>query len=176
MKILIAKMSNLKLLKFELILGALVMLAAFIMIPLSIFSIDIELMKNIVVWAFVLGLMLIVALIGIFGFIRPYFAYKKLPEIQAETDGEFLYIHTKKEAKIPLSSLANATVSFDLPFMYQRAFLRQIIIHFFSDEYGSVVLEVPEYGTFKMCYVAHVKEAAQDLAYFVDEVTANSNN
>ena len=176
MKILIAKMSNLKLLKFELILGALVMLAAFIMIPLSIFSIDIELMKNIVVWAFVLGLMLIVALIGIFGFIRPYFAYKKLPEIQAETDGEFLYIHTKKEAKIPLASLANATVTFDLPFMYQRVFLRQIIIHFFSDEYGSVVLEVPEYGTFKMPYVAHVKEAAQDLAYFVDEVTANSNN
>ena len=36
-------------------------------------------------------------------FVRPYCLYLKLPEIQAEYDDEFLYIHAKKEAKIPLA-------------------------------------------------------------------------
>ena len=93
--------------------------------------------------------------------------YRKIPEIQAETDGEFLYIHSKKEAKIPLSELTEATVSVDLPFILQKDFLREIIIHLGTEEYGNLVLEIPGYGKYKMYFVSYAYGAANELAYFM---------
>lgn len=63
--------------------------------------------------------------IGYFSFIRPYLIYKKLPHVLAETDGEFLYIHGKKEAKIPVSVLSEAIIDIDIPHMFQAGFMRE---------------------------------------------------
>ena len=173
MKTLVSKMSSLKLLKIEMFAGALVMAIAIILLPVGVITVDIELLAN----PYILGVLLIGALffasVGYFIFIRPYIVYRKLPTVQVETDGEYLYIHTKKEAKIPLSSLDGAIAYSELPFIYQKEFLREIIIHLFSDEYGIVVLEIPDYGTFKMRFVSYADRVAQELANFIAEATSN---
>lgn len=40
--------------------------------------------------------------------IRNYLLYRRLPVVQAETDGTYLYIHSKKEAKLPLVDITLA--------------------------------------------------------------------
>ena len=173
MRALIRKMNGLGLLKLELIIGTLIMAAAVIGLPAGIMSIDIALMAN----PYVLGVVLIGILmfgsVGFFCFVRPYILYRKLPEVQAETDGEFLYIHTKKEAKIPLSDIELATVYVDLPFIYQKEFLVEIIIHLFSEEYGTVTLELPGHGNFKMRFVANAEDTGDSLIRFFNDLWKN---
>ena len=170
MRILVRKMSSLGLLKVELIIGTLIMAAAVIGLPVGIALTDVTLMLN----PYVLGVvgvgMLFFGLVGYFIFIRPYILYRKLPAVQAETDGEFLYIHSKKEAKIPLSNLESATVYVDLPYIYQKEFLSEFIIHIFSEYYGTVILELPGYGKFKMRFVANAEESGDNLIRFIREV------
>lgn len=170
MRILVRKMSSLGLLKVELIIGTLIMAAAVIGLPVGIALTDVTLMLN----PYVLGVigvgMLLFGLVGYFIFIRPYILYRKLPAVQAETDGEFLYIHSKKEAKIPLSKLESATVYVDLPYIYQKEFLSEFIIHIFSEYYGTVILELPGYGNFKMRFVANAEETGDNLIRFIREV------
>ena len=170
MRILVRKMSSLGLLKVELIIGTLIMAAAVIGLPVGIALTDVTLMLN----PYVLGVigvgMLLFGLVGYFIFIRPYILYRKLPAVQAETDGEFLYIHSKKEAKIPLSKLESATVYVDLPYIYQKEFLSEFIIHIFSEYYGTVILELPGYGNFKMRFVANAEESGDNLIRFIREV------
>ena len=170
MRILVRKMSSLGLLKVELIIGTLIMAAAVIGLPVGIALTDVTLMLN----PYVLGVigvgMLFFGLVGYFIFIRPYILYRKLPAVQAETDGEFLYIHSKKEAKIPLSRLESATVYVDLPYIYQKEFLSEFIIHVFSEYYGTVILELPGYGKFKMRFVANAEESGDNLIRFIREV------
>ena len=115
--------------------------------------------------------MLFFGLVGFFMFIRPYLLYRKLPAVQAEADSEFLYIHTKKEAKIPLSELSEATVRVDLPYLLQKEFLREFIIHLFSEEYGDVILEIPGYGVYRMRFVANAELSANELARFICEAS-----
>ena len=170
MRILVRKMSSLGLLKVELIIGTLIMAAAVIGLPLGIALTDATLMLN----PYVLGVvgvgMLFFGLVGYFIFIRPYILYRKLPAVQAETDGEFLYIHSKKEAKIPLSKLESATVYVQLPYIYQKEFLSEFIIHIFSEYYGTVILEIPGYGNFKMRFVSNAEESGDNLIRFIREV------
>ena len=170
MRILVRKMSSLGLLKVELIIGTLIMAAAVIGLPVGIALTDVTLMLN----PYVLGVigvgMLLFGLVGYFIFIRPYILYRKLPAVQAETDGEFLYIHSKKEAKIPLSKLESATVYVDLPYIYQKEFLSEFIIHIFSEYYGTVILELPGYGNFKMRFVSNAEETGDNLIRFIREV------
>ena len=174
MRVLIRKMNGLGLLKLELIIGALIMAAAVIGLPAGIMSIDIALMAN----PYGLGVVLIGILmfgsVGFFCFVRPYILYRKLPEVLAETDGEFLYIHAKKEAKIPLADLSDAYVRIELPYLLQKEFLAEFIIHIFSEEYGNVVLEMPGKGTYRMRFVAHAKDAANELRYFINAVSTNA--
>ena len=169
MRVLIRKMKGLGLLKLELVIGTLIMAAAVIGLPIGIISIDIALLANIYVLGVVLVGMLMFASVGFFCFVRPYLVYRKLPEVQAETDGEFLYIHAKKEVKIPLSSLSDAYVRVELPYLLQKEFLSEFIIHLFSEEYGNVVLEVPGKGSYKMKFVSHAKDAANELTCFINE-------
>ena len=170
MRTLVKKMSKLGLLKVELVVGTLIMAAAMLGLPIGILAADPALMANPYILGVVAIGMLFFGLVGYFCFIRPYVLYRKLPSVQAETDGEYLYIHTKKEAKIPLSALSSATVYTHLPFLYQKEFLREFLIHIFSDEYGDIVLEIPGYGKYKMRFVAHVKEEANALHYFLQGV------
>ena len=166
-------MKGLGLLKLELVIGALIMAVAVIGLPAGIMSIDVALMANPYVVGVVIIGILMFASVGFFCFVRPYILYRKLPDVQAETDGEFLYIHAKKEAKIPLSDLSDAYVRVELPYLLQKEFLAEFIIHLFSEEYGNVVLEIPGKGSYRMRFVSHAKDAANELAYFIDTASIN---
>lgn len=173
MKTLVEKMSKLGLLKFEFIAGTIVMVLAMIALPISILRMDITLIANPTVLVVLLSGMGFFGLVGYFAFIRPYLLYNKLPDVLAETDGEFLYIHGKKEAKIALCELADAYVDVELPYLYQKEFLREFIIHLFSFEYGTVVLEIPSLGTYKMRFVANARFVAEQLTNFIAQTTNN---
>ena len=170
MRILVRKMSSLGLLRVELIIGTLIMAAAVIGLPVGIALTDVTLMLNPYVLLVVAIGMLLFALVGYFIFVRPYILYRKLPEVQMEADGEFLYIHSKKEAKIPLCELCEATVYVELPYIYQKEFLSEFIIHIFSEHYGTVIVELPGHGRFKMRFVSNAEDTADNLIHFIREI------
>ena len=170
MKPLVKKMSKLGLLKAELIVGTVIMAAAMLILPIGVMSVDVELMANPYVLGVVLIGMLMFGLVGYFIFIRPYLQYRKLPAVLAATDGEFLYIHTKKKGMIPLAELSEATVRVQLPFLLQKEFAEEIVIHLFSEMYGTVILEIPGHGTYKMHFVSHARDTADELIRFLQDV------
>ena len=100
--------------------------------------------------------------------------YLKLPEIQAEYDDEFLYIHSKKEAKIPLSEITYVHITAELPFLLHESFLREILIHFCSDEYGRIDLDIDGFGSYKLYFVPHAKKMENELFRFFDGVMNNT--
>ena len=167
MKVLVRKMEKMGLLRFVLIFYSILMIALALALPVTIMVIDITLMTNPTVLGLSIIDILFFGLLGYFTFIRPYATYRKLPQVLAETDGEFLYIHGKKEAKIPLTELSDAEVDVHVPYLFQPGFLREVIIYIFSSNYGDVFLKVPGYGRFKMPFVANAEEVAGELAYFV---------
>ena len=167
MKVLVNKMDKLGLLRFVLIFYAVIMIALALVLPVTIMILDITLMTNPTVLGLSVIDILFFGLLGYFTFIRPYKIYGNLPDVLAETDGKFLYIHGKKEAKIPLAELKYAEVDVHVPRLFQPGFLREFIIHIFSSNYGDIILEVPNYGKFKMPFVADAEEVANELAVFV---------
>ena len=168
MTVLARKITKLGLLKFQIVIGSLVMAAAIIGLPLGIMFADSSLMTNPYILGTIFIGMLFFALVGFICFIRPYILYRKFPEVQAETDGEFLYIHTKKEAKIPLASISKVYVRADLPYLLQKEFISEFLVHMFSGEYGNVVLEISGYGKYKMRFIAQAKATEQELALFLN--------
>jgi hypothetical protein len=118
MRILVRKMKTMGLLKVHLVLGAVIMALAMIGLPIGILFIDATLFTEPMALAIIAGGMLFFGSVGYFIFVRPYFLYQKTPAVQVEADDEFLYIHSKKEAKIPLSEIEEITVYPDLPFIY----------------------------------------------------------
>ena len=167
--VLVKKMSNLGLLKLYIVLGTLVMALAVIGLPVGLMKIDITLFSYPIVWGIMLAGILFFVFAAFIGFIRPYLLYRKTPDVLAETDGEFLYVHAKKEGKIPLSALSVATVHVWLPFLIDEGFLAEFIVHLFSGRYGDIVLDVPGYGTYRMRFVPDVHVTAQHLADFIAE-------
>ena len=149
MNVLVKKMSSLKLLKVELILGTIFSAIAMIGIPVSIFCIAPDLLKEPLAWEIALGIMLFFGLVGYGLFVRPYRLYLKLPDVQLEYDDEFLYIHSKKEAKIPLADLTYVQITTELPFLLHESFLREILIHLCSDEYGRIDLDIDGFGSYE---------------------------
>ena len=91
-------------------------------------------------------------------FVRPYRLYLKLPDVQLENDDEFLYIHSQKEAKIPLADLTYVHITAELPFLLHESFLREILIHLCSDEYGRIDLDIDGFGSYKLYFVPHAKD------------------
>ena len=173
MQVLVRKMRGLGLLKLEFAIGTVIMAAAVIGLPAGIAWVDYTLLLNPYVLGVIFAGMLFFASVAYFLFIRPYFIYRSMPEVLVETDGEFIYIHTKKEAKIPLSDIELATVYVDLPFIYQKEFLVEIIIHLFSEEYGTVTLELPGHGNFKMRFVANAEDTGDSLIRFFNDLWKN---
>ena len=170
MKTLVKKMSKFGVLKFEMLLGAIVMVAAMIALPVGIMTGDASLILNPYVLGVVLIGMLMFGLFAYFLFMHPYFIYRKSPEVLAETDGKFLYIHGKKQAKIPLSAFADAMVTYHLPFIYSNEFVAVLIIHLFSEKYGDLTLDVPGYGSYKLRFVSNVQKTADELIAFLRKV------
>lgn len=147
------------LLILDLVFGIVLLGAAFIAFPFIVFSIDLELLKNLYVWAFVIFEMLFFGLVSFFANIRPFFLFRKLPEVQAETDGTYLYIHSTKEGKIPLSALADAEYDVTTPYMMSHEFL----IHLFSQRYGKVTIDTLEHGKFKLYFIADAPDLPERL-------------
>ena len=79
MNVLVRKMSSLKLLKVELIFGTIFSAIAMIGIPVSIFCIAPDLLKEPLAWGIALGIMLFFGLVGYGLFVRPYRLYLKFP-------------------------------------------------------------------------------------------------
>ena len=169
MRILVAKMKSFAILRAQLIIGALVMLAAMIMLPVGIVQVDPSMLLNPYVLGVVIIGMLMFGLFAYFLFIRPYFIYRKSPDVLAETDGEYLYLYGKKQAKIPLSELEGASVFVSLPFLYSKEFIAVLMIHLFSEQYGDLTLDVPGYGSYKLRFVSNVRETADELLTFLNE-------
>ena len=168
MKVLIKKMSSFGILKAQMIFGAIVMAAVVIALPASIATTDASLLLNPYVLGVVVVGMLVFAALAYFLFIRPYFTYRKSPEVLAETDGEYLYIYGKKQAKIPISDLDGAVVTFHLPFIYSKELVAVLLTYLFSDKYGDLSLDVPSYGSYRLCFVSDVKATADELITFLN--------
>ena len=174
MKTLVKKMGSLKVLKVELIGGSIFSALAMTVIPISIFCIAPALLTEPLAWLIALGVVLFFGSVGYGLFVRPYRLYLKLPEILAEYDDEFLYIHSKKEAKIPLSELTYVNITAELPFLLHESFLREILIHFCSDEYGKIVLDIDGFGSYKLYFVPYAKQMEGKLLRFFEDVMNNT--
>ena len=174
MNVLVRKMSSLKLLKVELILGTVFSTIAMIGIPISIFCVAPDLLREPLAWGIAFGIMLFFGLVGYGLFVRPYRLYLKLPDVQLEYDDEFLYIHSKKEAKIPLADLTYVHITAELPFLLHESFWREMLIHFFSEEYGRIDLEIVGFGSYKLYFVPHAEDVEGELFNFFDGVMNNT--
>ena len=84
-----------------------------------------------------------------------------------ETDGEYVYIHGKKQAKIPLSDIEGAVVTYHLPFIYSTELIAVLLTHLFSEKYGDLSLDVPGYGSYRLRFVSRVKATADELLAFL---------
>ena len=174
MNVLVRKMSSLKLLKVELILGTIFSTLAMIGIPVSMFCLAPDLLREPLAWVIALGIMLFFGLVGYGLFVHPYRLYLKLPDVQLEYDDEFLYIHSKKEAKIPLADLNYVHITAELPFLLHESFLREMLIHLCSDEYGRIDLDIDGFGSYKLYFVPHAKDMESELLRFFDGVMNNT--
>ena len=169
MKVLVSKMDKLGLLKFVLIYYAVIYIALALVMPITILILDPTLFLNPTILGIAIGIALFFGLIGYFTFIRPYIVYNKLPEVLAETDGEFVYFHGKKEAKISLNDLSYCYVDVNVPHIFQHGFIREFIIHKFSSNYGSITLDVPSYGSVKLQFVANAEDVAKELLDYINQ-------
>ena len=169
MKVLVSKMEKLGLLKFVLIYYAIIYIALALVLPVTIFILDPSLFLNPTILGMVIIAVLFFGTIGYFTFIRPYIVYNKLPQILAESDGEFVYFHGKKEAKISLIDLSYCYIDVHVPYIFQHGFIREFIIHKFSSNYGSIILNVPSYGTIKLKFVANAEDVANELLNYINQ-------
>ena len=160
--------------KIRLIIGAISMGLAMIVLPVTLLFLSPALLLN----PYVLGTVLVVALLfGLAGygfFVRPFLMFPKIPDVQVEADGEFLYIHSrKKEAKIPLSELTYANVDVSLPFQEQPSvildFWEEILTHYCAEEYGTLTLELDGFGKYKFYFVSYAQETSDELISFLQK-------
>ena len=169
MKPLVKKMSRFGILTAQLIVGAVIMLAAMVVPPVGIFLADASLLANPYVLGVVLVGMLMFGAFAYFLFMRPFFIYRKSPEVLVETDGEYVYINGKKPAKIPLAAFDGAIVTYHLPFIYSNEFVAVLLVHVFADQYGDLILDVPEYGSYKLHFVGKVMATADKFLNYLCE-------
>ena len=162
-------MEKLGLLRLVLIYYAVIYIALALVSPVTILILDPSLFLNPTILGIVIIVVSFFGLIGYFTFIRPYIVYKKLPKILAETDGEFVYFHGKKEAKISLVDLSYCYMDVNVPHIFQHGFIREFIIHKFSSKYGSITLDVPSYGRVKLQFVANAEEVAKELLDYINQ-------
>ena len=169
MKTLVKKMNSFRVLKVQFIIGAIIMVLAMVVPPVAILMFDASLFLNPYVLGVVLIGMLMFGLYAYFLFIRPYLLYPKLPEVMVEADGEYLYIHGKKEAKIPLADLDGTSTFVHLPFLFSSEFAAIFVTYMLSEKYGDIDLDIPGYGSYKLRFVSNVQETADKLIAFINE-------
>ena len=169
MKILVKKMDKLGLLRFVLFNYAIIYIALALVLPASVIILDAALLLNPTILGMAIIAVLFFGLIGYFTFIRPYFVYRKLPKVLAETDGKYVYFHGKKETKISLVDLSYCYIDVNVPHIFHPGFIREFIIHKFSFDYGSITLDVPKRGKVKLQFVANAEEVAKELLDYINK-------
>ena len=170
MQVLVKKMSSLGILVVQMVVGAIIMVAAMIGLPAAIAIQDISLLLNPYVLGVVIIGMLMFGSFAYFLFIRPYFIYRKSPNVLAETDGEYVYLYGKKNAKIPLSAFTRAVVTYHLPFLYSKEFVAGVLTYFFSENYGDLSIDVPGHRSYRLRFVSNVRKTADELVDFLCRV------
>ena len=166
-------MRSFGILKVQMIIGAIVMVAAMFVLPIRLAVEDASLLLEPAILGTIAVGMLGFGLIAYFLFIRPYIAYHKIPDVLVEADSEYLYIHGKKDAKIPLSDLDGASVFVHLPFLFSNELVAVLLTHLLSEQYGDLDLDVPGYGSYKLRFVANVQATANELIEFVNRARNN---
>lgn len=161
MKILAKKTKHLSAFVFRLIWGMFMSAAVVVVLPVSLLVADSSLFENLTFTSIIFAIMIVFGLISWFFYIKPYLIYRKMPEIQAETDGEYLYIHTDKEAKIAFADMDGAYFDADVPTMVTKEFF---VIHLLSERYGNVIIDIPNYGEYKLYYVADAENVMRTIA------------
>lgn len=164
MKVIARKTKYMTVLTLELILGAVMMAVSVIGVPIGMAYTDINLLLNPYGLGLTLAIMIGFTLVGYFSFVRPYQIYCKMPEVQAETDGTYLYLHGKKEAKIPLCDMEGAYIDSHLPNIMSSDFL----VHLLSEQYGHIIIEVPNYGKYKLYFISRAQDAASVIIALAD--------
>lgn len=173
MQTLVKKMNSFGILKVQMIIGAIIMVAAMFVLPIGIAVADISLLCNLYVLGTIVVVMLVFGLSAYFLFIRPYFIYRKLPDVLVETDGEYLYIHGKKEAKILLSELGGTTTFVHFPFLFSNEILAVLLTFLLSEKYGDLDLDIPGYGSYKLQFVSDVQTTTDELISFINKSINN---
>ena len=167
MKVLARKIKMSTALKLHWMIGAGLMAVIMIALPVGIFSLDSSFITNPYIVGVVVIAMTLFGLVGYFGYINQYLLFRKLPEIQAETDGEYLYIHSKKEAKIAIADLDGVNIDSDIPYLFQEEFAREILVNLLSDEYGKITLYTPNHGNYKLYFISQADETVHDIADYI---------
>ena len=170
MKILAKKMKSFGILRVQMILGAIVMAVAMIALPVALLVFNPSLLLDPYVLGVVLIGMLIFGFFAYFTAIRPYFLYQKTPDVLVETDGTYLYIHGKKEAKILLTELDGTSTFVHLPFLYSNEFASVFATYMLSEKYGDIDLDIPGYGEYKLRFVSDVTKTSNNLIAYINEV------
>ena len=167
MNILVKKMNSFGILRVQMVLGAIIMIAAMVVPPVGIAMTDASLLMNPYVLGVIIIGMLMFGAFAYFLFIRPYFIYRKSPSVLAETDGKYVYLYGKKKAKIPLSAFSGAVVTYHLPFFYSKELIAGLLTYFLSENYGDLSLDIPGYGCYRLRFVAKVQATANQLTSFL---------
>lgn len=160
----IAKTTGVKfILVAEHIIGYITILLVTVGIPVGLsVTVTPEVLQEPMYWLVIGGFALFMDLGAWLLLVRPYLLYRKLPEVQAEADEKYLYIHGKKEAKIPLTELEGASF-FGIP--------QNFLVITLGGGYGTFTIETPNHGNFKLRFVDAVKDAPDRLAAHCQRMT-----
>lgn len=160
----IAKTTGVKfILVAEHIIGYITILLVTVGIPVGLsVTVTPEVLAEPMYWLVIGGFALFMDLGAWLLLVRPYLLYRKLPEVQAEADEKYLYIHGKKEAKIPLTELEGANF-FGIP--------QNFLVITLGGGYGTFTIETLNHGNFKLRFVDNVKDAPERLVAHCTRMT-----
>lgn len=146
-------------LKGEFILGILITISALIILPVVVFSLEEGLIGEPLLWGIIIVTALFFSVGSFFMLIRPYLLYRRLPVVQAETDGTYLYIHSKKEARFRLADM-EGTFVFATP--------ENLIIQFLADGYGRVDITLADGEKHKLHFISHANQVPNQIISLIE--------
>lgn len=158
MTVIAQKTEKTLILKSEFIVGSLIILASAIVLPVSVFSIEEGLIREPLLWGIVIATALFFSGGSFFMLIRPYLLYRRLPVVQAETDGTYLYLHSKKEAKLLLTDLEGASV-FAVP--------ENLLIQVLADGYGRVDITLATGKKYTLYFISRANQVPHQIASLI---------
>lgn len=141
-------------------------IAIFVLVPLIIFTHIPESAGEPFVLGLMLGVMAVTGLCATFLAIIPIKRFLTLPDVQAEADGEFLYINSTKSAKIPIMEMRGAIIEASVPHYIGREFL----VHLFSEEHGHVKIKLEDGRRFKLYFVSKAVNVQVSMIEYLEGI------